>query len=174
MFDFERFDYETKRAIYSECEQTNCPNLEIKFISEFLKRDYTVVFVTLNQPCAKIQHSFDQEVLKKYQKLIFVDCIGNKDKKIDKNIYLKDKPLEERKEAIENIWKNTHGKKILFFDCAELLFKKYEEREAFNLIHEMLQQFQIDGIVVFCFLKQSLNQQLEHLIRHLFDQSIFL
>ena len=175
--DFSRFDYSTLRAIYSECQAIKCPNLEIQFLEEFLKRDFTVFFITTNNPCSKIKNAFGK--FANHEKLVFLDCVSSKIGKIPKNpdsniIFISDSSLSEIQKEIDKIWQKTEGKKMLFFDCAELLFMENQEREVFSFVHLTLQKLQRDGIVIFCFLKETSDKITQTKLQHLFDETIFL
>lgn len=174
--DFSRFDYSTNRAIYSECQAIKCPNLEIQFLEEFLKRDFTVFFITTNNPCSKIKNSFEK--FSNHPKLFFLDCVSSKLGKVPKsseNIYfIKDPNFSQIIKSIDLHWKKTSGKKMLFFDCAELLFMENSEKEVFSFIHLTIQKLQKEGIVIFCFLHDTSDKMTQTKLQHLFDETIFL
>ncbi|MBI5046944.1 hypothetical protein HZC07_04415 [Candidatus Micrarchaeota archaeon] len=175
MINLEKFDYSTKRAIFSQCQAVNCPNLEIEFIEEFIKREYTVIFVTVNQPYYKIKKEFEKVGGNGH--LFFIDCVSNipKSKNSDKQVrYVNTGSLEKIQRAIEKIWKSLPGKKLLFFDCGEILVVKFGVKETFNFVHSNIQKMQRDGVVIFCFLKETMDKPTENIFRHLFDESIFL
>lgn len=166
--DFKIFDYETKRTIYSECQQTSCPNLEINFLCEFLKRGHNVVFVTINQPVSKIKNFFGNYSNSK--NLYFVDCSPCSDtEESDKECSLK-----HIAHQIDSVWSMVDDKKVLFFDCGEILFSKFDQKDAFNFIHKLIRESEKDGIIIFCFLKQTLDPINQKKIQHLFDEVIFL
>ena len=174
--DFSHFDYSKNRAIYSECQAIKCPNLEIQFLEEFLKRDYSVFFITTNNPCSKIKSSFGK--LSNHPKLFFLDCVSSKIGKTPKsseNIhFIKDPTLSRISLCIDLAWKKTSGKKMLFFDCAELLFMENSEKEVFSFVHLTIQKLQKDGIVIFCFLHDTSDKMTQTKLQHLFDETIFL
>lgn len=174
--DFSRFDYSTNRAIYSECQAIKCPNLEIQFLEEFLKRDYSVFFITTNNPCSKIKSSFGK--FSDDPKLFFLDCVSSKLEKTPNsstNIHFIMNPtLSQISKSIDLHWKKTSGKKMLFFDCAELLFMENPEKEVFSFIHLTIQKLQKDGIVIFCFLHDTSDKMTQTKLQHLFDETIFL
>lgn len=172
---FRTFDYEAKRAIFSECQHEYCSNLDIKFIHEFLKRDYSVVFVTLNQPYEKIKKEF-KPVNSHFDKVYIVDCVskffcgGVGEKKVicvDPSSSLTKLNL-----TIEQVWKEIRGKKLLFFDCGELLFSRYRKEEVLTFIHRSVQRLQREGIVFFCFLKDATPHEIEICLKHFFDEII--
>lgn len=170
MVDFQRFDYETNRAVYSECQSTKCPNLEVLFIEQFLKRNYKVVFVTINQPYRKIIKPF---IIRK--NLFFIDAATlpeyrNKEEKV----FYVDKELQSIDAEIKRVWDSIEGKKMLFFDCGELIFEEFEEKQSFYFVHQTVQRLQIDGIVIFCFLKKIVDNNISEKVRHLFDEVIYV
>ncbi len=175
MLNFKNFDYETKRAIYSECQAVKCPNLEVEFIKEFLKRDYAVLFVTINQPYSKIKKAFGD--VRTYPKLRFIDCVSATvgETHLEENVrYIEGDALEDIYQGISSEWDRIDGKRLLFFDCAELLVTKFDNNHVFNFVHMVVQKLQKDGIAVFCFLQETMEKGQEVKIRHLFDQSIYL
>ena len=175
MLDFERFGYQKNRAIYSECQAVKCPNLEIQLIQEFLNRDQKVIFVTLNQPYYKLKKYFGVSI--ENPNLHFVDCISRdiKPNPSDKNVlYVKRDSWQTSCQNIYALWDSLSGKKLIFIDCAEVLLTEMSEKDAFDFIHVHVQKFQLDGIVIFCFLKGSVTGTMQTKIQHLFDQVIFL
>ncbi len=176
--NLENFDYETPRSIYSECQAAHCPNLEVEFLAEFLRREYNLILVTNNQPYSKFKTLLDKKCSKnECNKIFFIDCVSKIGKvKTEKNVILLENraSLSSMARSINKLWSSIKGKKILFFDCAEILTYSYDIKEIFGFTHRLIQNLQGEGIVIFCFLKDSMEKSTETKFKHLFDETISL
>ena len=177
----EDFDFETKRAVYSQCQGVNCPNIEIQFLCECLSRGNSILFVTVNQPYRKLEAefaktacNFSNKTLCDMHNVYFVDCVEVSKSSAKNVVLVKNPTLKSIEKAVISKWSKIEGKKILFFDCAELLSSKFGQIESFNFVHSLIQKTQIEGIVILCFLEKAMDPLEATRLRHLFDQTIFL
>ncbi len=172
MIDPTKFDFETNRTVYSECLGDLCPNLEVKFVKECLKKNFTVFYVNVNKSAINTRENFLGSP--NIQKLFLIDTVSKiPANDIDDNlVYLKNgESMCKLQIKIMDLWKKTDGKKILFFDCAEYLPILFDKTQLAQFTNKMARELQ-NGIVFFSFLKNSLDPKDELIIKHLFDEVI--
>ncbi len=172
--DIKTFDYNSHKAIYNECQEEFCPNKEIEFLSEFLKRGYELIFITFNQPYYKFTKVFDKKLLNKVK---FIDCTPHaiKNNSEDNVLFLDyEVSLFSLSGEISKQWNKLGKKRLLFLDCAEFLFMKYETKDLFKFIHRIVQKYQQDGVVIFCFLNGAMDKTVQTQLKHLFSEVTYL
>jgi len=66
------------------------------------------------------------------------------------------------------MWKGIDGPKCLFFESESYLFMKHKE-EVFDFITTLIRDYDSEGVVVFKFIKMSIDEGTELQLKYCFD-----
>jgi hypothetical protein len=111
------------------------------------------------------------------EKINFIDCTPNGEEHNVKNVVFlgSEFSLTQLNLEINKIWDNfNENKKLIFIDCSELLLTKYPSIQVFKFVHRAIKQYSKEGIIIFCFLKGTLEETTNTQMKHLFNEVIKL
>jgi len=167
------------RAIYFESLEIKNSQKEIDFfclekttscLNNCLKNNFSIILVDTIHPHNKLKDRFLKIA---YPSICFIDCTthNNSEEIIDQNVFFlnSSSSLTSLNMVLEDQWSKLEGKKCLFFESGSALFIKFEKKQVFEFIHNLILRYGRDGLVIFKFVEGCLDKETERQLKYYFD-----
>jgi len=147
-----------------------CPEKTTRCLNHCLKNNFSIILIDAIHPHDKLKNRFLKIA---YPSICFIDCTthNNSEEIITKNVLFlnNSSSLTSLNMAIEKMWIKFEGKRCLFFESGSALFIKFEKKQVFEFIHNIILRYGREGLVIFKFVNGCVDKETERQLKYYFD-----